>query len=146
MHLPLCTIKEHDRAEVTSVANQPCLQTTRKEVQIAMRTILVTQLKTLAQVCGVLAQAEAAKQAFSQEVYKARKLPHGQKPRQEQWQTGQFAARLQALHAFALDLAQPSQLSLALESLQVGLKHLSLGLCTPDVSFAGTSWVKQLHS
>ena len=73
--------------------------------------------------CGVLAQAETAKQAFSQEMYKARKLQHGQKPRQEQWQTGPFAARLQALHAFALDLAQPSQLSLALESLQVSFQH-----------------------
>lgn len=64
-------------------------------------------------------QAEAAKQAFKQEMYTAKKLPHGQKPNEGQWRAGQYQDRLQALQAFALDLAQPSQLSLALESLQV---------------------------
>lgn len=66
-------------------------------------------------------QVEAAKQAFGQEMYRARKLAHGQKPSQQQWQAGQYAARLEAMQAFALDLAAPSQLSLALESVQVCL-------------------------
>lgn len=64
-------------------------------------------------------QAEAAKQAFGQEIYRARKLAHDDKPNAEQWQSGQYGARLEAVQAFALDLAPPSQLSLALESLQV---------------------------
>lgn len=49
----------------------------------------------------------------------ARKVRHGSKPCEQQWQAGRWADRLQAVQAFALDRAQPRELALAIESLQV---------------------------
>lgn len=73
-------------------------------------------------VCLVQLQAAAEVEDFVQEMKRCYRLPHGQKPDMQQWQSSRYAHRILALQAFALDNADPAEAVLAIQMVQV---------CTP---------------
>lgn len=68
-------------------------------------------------------QAAAEVQKFVAEVKRCEKLPYGKKPSLHDWRTNQHAHRIQALQAFALDIATPLETAQAIELIQVNNVH-----------------------
>lgn len=74
-------------------------------------------------------QAAADVQQFVQEMYRCHKLPHNQKPSLQEWNDSPHAPRLQALQSFALDRAEASDSTLAIQMMQVGSGWLPVHSC-----------------
>lgn len=68
-------------------------------------------------------QAAAEVEDFVQEMKRCYRLPYGEKPDMQQWQSSPHAHRIMAIQGFALDTANPEDLALAIQMVQVSLKQ-----------------------
>ncbi|KAL3150657.1 hypothetical protein ABBQ32_000455 [Trebouxia sp. C0010 RCD-2024] len=88
-------------------------------------------------------KAAAEVQAFVQEMKRCYRLPYGEKPSMQQWQSGPYCDRIMAMQAFALDTTNPAEVALAIQMSQMLRGTDGMQACNKQASPSAASELLQ---